>query len=101
MGAVGRPANSGSMKPGERRVGRKKGVPNKFSKELKDMILQALSDAGGVGYLKKRAEDSPGAFMALLGRVLPLQVTGKDDAPLIPGTINFVIRQQDGSDNQT
>jgi hypothetical protein len=65
-------------KPGERRGGRAKGTPNKFSGELKDMILQALNGAGGVTYLQKQATETPTAFLSLVGKVLPMQVTGKD-----------------------
>ena len=66
----------GGAKPGERRGGRQKGTPNKLTKELKQMILDALDEAGGVAYLKARAEDTPGPFLALLGKVLPMQVSG-------------------------
>jgi len=66
--------------------GSRKGKPNKITAELKDMILKALDQAGGVKYLAKQAEDSPAAFMSLLGKVLPLQVTGKDGKDLIPET---------------
>ena len=38
------------------------------------MILAALDQVGGVDYLVKRAQDQPVAFMALLGKVLPLTV---------------------------
>lgn len=70
-----------SLKP-KNRGGRPKGSPNKATKELKDMILQALDESGGVKYLKQRAEDTPTAFLALIGKVLPLQVTGKDGAAI-------------------
>lgn len=60
--------------------GRTKGVPNKFTAELRDMILAALNKVGGVKYLEKQAEAEPKSFMLLLGRVLPLQVNGKVDA---------------------
>lgn len=56
--------------------GRKKGTPNKFTGALKDMVLQALSEAGGVEYLKKQAKESPGPFLALVGKLLPLNLTG-------------------------
>jgi len=51
--------------------GRKKGVTNVVTKELKDMILGALDDAGGQTYLAQQAIDNPGAFMSLVGKVLP------------------------------
>ena len=67
--------------------GRPKGMPNKTTALLKDAILQAATQAGGdagmVGYLAEQAKRNPGAFMALLGKVLPMQVTGADGAPLI------------------
>lgn len=66
------------MAAGKKTGGRRKGTPNKVTKELKDMILEALDNAGGVEYLTRQADENPKAFMALVGRVLPLQVTGKD-----------------------
>ena len=60
--------------------GRPKGVPNKSTALLKDAILQAATKAGGddgmVGYLTQQAEENPGPFMALLGKVLPMQLNG-------------------------
>lgn len=56
--------------------GRTKGKPNKTTQELKDMILAALTKAGGVKYLTEQSEAEPKSFMLLLGRVLPLQVKG-------------------------
>ena len=64
------------------KTGRKKGTPNKTTALLKDAILRAAEDAGGgeglVGYLKTQAVLNPGPFMALLGKVLPMQVTGEN-----------------------
>lgn len=69
-------------------AGRVKGVPNKTTALLKDAILRAAQAAGGDGddgmvtYLTKQANDNPGPFMALLGKVLPMQVVGDADNPL-------------------
>ena len=78
----------GSPKTG----GRKPGVPNKTTKALKDAILEAAEIAGGagdderpgglVGYLASLAADKPAVFGALLGRVLPLQLTGDGGGPI-------------------
>ena len=66
--------------------GRPKGVPNKNTTLLKDAILEAATKAGGrtglVGYLETQAATNPGPFMALLGKVLPMQVVGPDDGPV-------------------
>lgn len=63
--------------------GSRKGIPNKFTAELKGMILHALDEAGGVEYLVKQANQrNPAAFMALLGKVLPMTVVGDADSPL-------------------
>lgn len=72
-------------RPGERRGGRKKGTPNKFSQALKESILQAADEAhpgGRVGYLTWLARENTTAFAGLLGKVLPLQITGDSNDPL-------------------
>ena len=62
----------------EKTGGRQKGVPNKLSGDVKAMILQALDNAGGADYLTLQASENPAAFMTLVGKVLPMQVTGAD-----------------------
>jgi hypothetical protein len=68
------------------KTGRAKGTPNRTTALLKDAILQAAEGAGGkeglIGYLKEQAVKSPGPFLALLGKVLPTQLTGPNDAPI-------------------
>ena len=63
-------AGKGKPKTG----GRAKGVPNKVNSDLKGMILTALSEVGGVKYLKEQAEENPTAFLGLVGKVLPKEV---------------------------
>lgn len=70
------------MAAGRKTGGRQKGSLNKTTAQLKDMVLDALSESGGVEYLKQTAIDHPVAFMTLLGKVLPLQVTGENGGPL-------------------
>lgn len=76
-----------AAKPPNAGKGRKAGVPNKTTALLKDAILRAAENAGGreglIGYLQVQATANPGPFMALLGKVLPMQVTGEDGAALI------------------
>lgn len=77
------------MAKGIKTGGRQKGSPNKLTKQLKDMILEALDESGGVEYLKQTAIDHPTAFLTLVGKVLPLQVTGSDGGPLIVQVVKF------------
>jgi hypothetical protein len=74
--------------------GRPKGAQNKTTALLKDAILQAAEAAGAklvvdengkptgkggmVEYLTKQADENPGPFLSLLGKVLPMQIAGTD-----------------------
>lgn len=58
--------------------GRKKGIPNKDTALIRDMVAQALAQVGGVAYLADKAESHPGPFLALIGKTMPIQVTGAD-----------------------
>jgi hypothetical protein len=59
--------------------GRPKGSPNKLNASVKAMILGALNDVGGQKYLARCAIRQPGAFLVLVGKVLPLQIAGTDE----------------------
>lgn len=63
--------------------GRKKGTPNKITGAVKDMVLTALGNAGGVDYLEKQAKENPTAFLTLVGKVIPLQVAGDPENPAV------------------
>lgn len=69
--------------------GRKKGSQNVVTKALKEAILAALDEVGGQKYLVKVARDDPKTFCSLLGKVLPLQVTGEGDGPLVVEIVKF------------
>lgn len=82
--------NKKTLKIGEGKAGpgRPKGAPNKTTALLKDAILKAATDAGNgdmAVYLQKQAVDNPGPFLALLGKVLPMQLTGGGEG----GAITF------------
>jgi len=81
----------GFFKPGNTYApGRVKGVPNKITATLKELIPLAAANVGYdgkgkdglLGYLQKIAEKDQKTFAQLLGRLLPLQLTGKDHGPL-------------------
>ena len=49
-------------------------MPNKVTKELREMILGALDDVGGQKYLRQQASENPQAFLTLVGRTLPKDI---------------------------
>ena len=73
---TGKKRRPGDGTPGP---GRKKGVPNKVTGQLKEMILKALDDAGGAAYLLEQAKGNPNAFLTLVGKVLPMTIAGDPD----------------------
>lgn len=74
------------MATGQKTGGRSKGTPNKTTAMLKEAILGAATNTGSdgrgkdglMGYCGFLAKEEPKAFAALLGKVLPMQITGED-----------------------
>lgn len=77
-------------KPGERKVGRSKGVPNKVTKLIREAILAAGENSGDflfshqrckslglTGYLEFLSLEAPAVFGQLLKMIYPSQVTVK------------------------
>ena len=84
-----KPSPGRGAKPGERRGGRQKGTPNKVTGDVREMVLAALSNAGGVQYLTDQAASNPGAFLTLVGKCLPKEITGLGGADLMPSVIRI------------
>lgn len=72
--------------------GRPKGSPNKIQAAVKEMVIQALDDAGGVDYLVTQSRENPTAFLTLVGKVLPLQVSGDPNQPLVHEIRRTIVR---------
>lgn len=83
----------GSGKPGP---GRPPGSQNKVTKAVKEMVIQALDEAGGVQYLVTQSRDNPTAFLTLVGKVLPLQVSGEDGGAIGVAIFKGLNDRQDG-----
>lgn len=88
--------DSGKRKPPAAGKGRPKGAVNKTTALLKDAILQAAQEAGGkdglVGYLRIQAIENPAPFMSLLGKVLPTQIAGDADNPIVHEIRRRIVR---------
>lgn len=93
-------------RPGERRGGRKKGTPNKHTTDLRKAILMAAEAAGNevrenggtAAYLQQQAKENPGPFMTLMGKVLPTQVQGDPENPLVAEIHRIVVNGSGDTD---
>lgn len=63
----------------KRGPGRPPNTPNKITADIKAAILGAFTKVGGEDYLAHQARENPQAFMTLLGKVLPTQVSNSED----------------------
>lgn len=82
--------------------GRPKGATNKVTRQLKEMILEALDNAGGVDYLERKANDprTAAAFLSLVGKVLPMTIAGDPQNPLqMVARVELVPMQSGNSSN--
>jgi len=93
------------MTPPNAGKGRSPGSLNKTTKALKEAILAAAEEVGMdgegkeglTGYLKRVAKEDVKAFSSLLGKVLPMQVTGEDGGPIRITRIELVPLGDDDS----
>jgi hypothetical protein len=78
---ISQSGKNGGARPG---AGRPKGSVDKGNALIREMIVSALDSVGGVEYLAARANDprTAGAFLSLVGKVMPVQVTGDPQNPL-------------------
>ena len=78
----------GGQRPG---AGRPKGSLDKGNALIREMACEALNQVGGTDYLARVAESHPGPFLSLLGKILPVQLTGEGGGPIEHGvTLNIV-----------
>lgn len=94
MAAVSKTRGIGCRgKPGP---GRPKGLPNKVTRDLREMIRGALDAAGGQKYLQTQATKNPKAFLALIGRMIPQDVKASFDPTSSAITVR-IVREASGA----
>jgi hypothetical protein len=88
-----------SGRGGKRRgAGRKKGVPNKLTANVREAVQNAFLEVGGENYLVKVAKEDPRTFCTLLGKILPTQVDAQVDQPTHYTFFTGVPRARDDED---
>ena len=60
-------------------MGRPKGSPNRITTELREMVMAALEQEGGVELLRRWAREKPEVFSKLLVRCIPQAVRAEVD----------------------
>lgn len=65
--------------------GRRAGIPNKITTDLRAMVLAALDAKGGQAYLEQQAQENPTSFLTLVGKCMPQAhtVSGDPANPLV------------------
>ena len=81
--------------------GRKPGSRNLTSQKLRELVFKALEqqEGGAIGYLKMQAVQEPRAFLSLLGKLLPTQITGEDGDPVRITQIELVPLERQCGEN--
>ena len=78
------------------RGGSRKGRPNKRNATVKAAIEYAFNHVGGTVYLVQVAREDPKTFCALLGKLLPMQVSMTDAQGNGPSEITVKFIKADG-----
>ena len=68
-------ANKGTFTPDRPGPGRPAGVPNRITQTVKQAVEQAFQQVGGADYLANLAVTEPRAFVALISKLIPNNVT--------------------------
>jgi hypothetical protein len=78
--------NLKKSRKGVRLGGRQKGTPNKTTVFMKEAVLQAFNEMGGVPALVAwgKKEVNKKAFYQIAARLIPNEVVGAGGSPLIP-----------------
>lgn len=71
-------------------AGRPKGIPNRPSIELRDMVLAAFEELGGTNWLVEVARNDPKTFVPLITKMLPKDVQIDFNNQIEPIQITFI-----------
>jgi hypothetical protein len=75
--------------------GRPKGSVNKITRDIREAVLQSFEAVGGAQYLAEQARLNPVAYLSLVGKVLPMQVTGENGGAVSIQIVTGVPRASD------
>ena len=73
--------------------GRKKGVPNKITKEVKEVIAQVFEDIGGIAAFGTWARAEKTEFYKMYAKLLPIQLQGAG----VDGAFQIIISKEEAN----
>lgn len=85
--------NNGGRRSG---AGRAKGQPNKMTAKVKDAIMGAFDELGGMEYLVRVGRSDPKTYITLLSKVLPAEIKADVEASIITQVMPS-IKDSDGN----
>ena len=90
----------GQFLPGVRvpGAGRPKGSRNALAMTVKDAIQEAFTQAGGIAWLVKLAQEEPKAFATLLSKLVP-QEQADDDREMVITVVGGFTNDAGGEDD--
>lgn len=62
--------------------GRPKGSVNFVTADIRRMLSEALTEIGGTDYFVQQAHQNPVAFMSLISKLLPREISGPNAGPI-------------------
>jgi hypothetical protein len=68
---------------GNKLAGSRRGKPNKATASIKEALLLAFNELGGVPALVKWGKDNPTEFYKQCTKLIPVEVTGKGGSDLV------------------
>jgi hypothetical protein len=72
---------------GKKTRGRRPGSVNKTTASATAALTQAFDEMGGVPALVEWGRSDPAAFYRLWGRMVPHEMTGPEETPLMPPAV--------------
>lgn len=83
------------MNRGNAGKGRPKGSPNKATRTIREAVLASFDAVGAEDYLVRQAHENPVAYLSLLGKILPTQVTGADGGAAVIHVLTGISREHE------
>ena len=80
-------------------AGKKAGTPNKVTASIKEAFKQAFDKLGGADALAKWAQKNPTEYYKLASKLIPTELVGHNDGPVVVQIVRFSEEANAASDS--